>query len=290
MKFNNTNILIKFISKSVFLTLFLNQVTTTVFADEGVQTVAVVSSQIPNARVRNDLTPQVVDSVINVLRKFKRFNLVERTQMNQVMQEFKFQNSGAVEDNSAVSFGKQTGANLVALVNYNSSSARDGRDYEMSLNVNLKFVDVKTGSIVLTKQIRATSGFRDSVQLVASSLTDFERKLERELTIDFPNEGYVIKVISAQELVLDLGKNTGVTVNDEFVVFTEGEDIIHPVTKKIIKGEKLILSEGIIVSVSTDTSVMRISNLKGSPPQVGAKVQSKPKKKGFLESLEDLSR
>lgn len=254
------------------------------------ETIAVLNAQVADRRNHDNMGTQIVDSVVTVLRKFKRFNVVERAQLDSLLQEMRFQASGLVDDRSIVAVGKQSGAETVVLVTYSGAVVRDRDLSQMSLNVGVKFVDVKTGRIGISKQIRAGSGFQSSPDLLASSLSDLEQKLERVLTVEFPNNGYVIKNISTSDFLIDLGRKDGVALGDEFSIFSEGEDIVHPVTKKVLKGEKIILAEGVISSVSTDTAVLKVGSLNGSSPvTVGSRVESKPKRKGFMESLKDFS-
>lgn len=254
------------------------------------ETIAVLNAQVADRRNHDNMGTQIIDSVVTVLRKFKRFNVVERAQLDSLLQEMRFQASGLVDDKSIVAVGKQSGAETVALITYSGAVVRDREFSQMSLNVGIKFVDVKTGTVGLSKQIRAGSGFQNSPDLLPSSLNDLEQKLERVLTVEFPNNGYVIKNISNSDFLVDLGRKDGIAAGDEFVIFTEGEDIVHPVTKKILKGEKIILAEGVISSASEDTSLLKISSQNSSSPiTVGAKVEGKPKKKGFMESLKDFS-
>jgi hypothetical protein len=86
--------------------------------------------------------------------------------------------------------------------------------------------------------------------------------------------------------VIDLGKNDGLNEKDEFLVFTRGEDIVHPVTGRIIKGEKTLVTEFKVVSVAEDSAIVKVT---GSDVTLvaGMALESKPKKRGFFEALND---
>lgn len=269
-------------------------------ASASAETIAVMGAQHPDQQVAALYGQQITDSITNVTKKFKRFSLVERSQNSNIAKELKFQNSSSmIDDRTAVGIGQQSGAQLIALSSFLITASTEKvtnkkssyNKYGMGLNVNIRFVDVKTGQVVFSKQIPASSSGSDQAQLIASSLVDFERKFEREMTTAFPNFGYVIKMISESEYMIDIGRSSGASVDDVFSIYIEGEDIVHPVTKDIIKGDKNVIAEATVTSVSEQSSTVKISQIKPIPIEIGvAKVEAKPKKKGFFEAIEDFSR
>jgi len=75
-------------------------------------------------------------------------------------------------------------------------------------------------------------------------------------------------------------------VGDIFLLIERGKDIVHPVTGKVIKGAKKILSELKVTAVDDETSNVKISGDKVAL-KVGLILESAPKKAGFWESLGD---
>ena len=65
-----------------------------------------------------------------------------------------------------------------------------------------------------------------------------------------------------------------------------GEDIIHPVTGKIIKGEKTVLLELKVTRVDEETSEVKIVGSKVKL-KVGQVLESVPKKASLWESLKN---
>jgi len=94
-------------------------------------------------------------------------------------------------------------------------------------------------------------------------------------------------VLDPKQAVIDLGKADGIAEKDEFSVFERGEDIVHPVTGKIIKGEKRLVTEFKVVSVSEATAIVKLSGANVSI-KPGMALESKPKKRGFFEALNDI--
>lgn len=240
---------------------------------------------------------QITEVVTNVLGRNKHFIVVERSQLNSVMGELKLQNSGIVDDRTAASIGHQSGAQLVAISSYSSAASaqmtNQGPLYRLNITLNLRFVDVQTGAVTFTRQILSGALNGDKTALVSEAITDLSTKLEREVANAFPTVGYIIKANSESEYVVDIGKSSGVSLKDEFFLYVDGEDIVHPVTGKVIKGEKKILAEGIVISLSDETSTIRAarsgSNYASGIIEVGhTKIEAKPKKKGLWEAFKDL--
>ena len=74
--------------------------------------------------------------------------------------------------------------------------------------------------------------------------------------------------------------------SDEFVVFERGSDIVHPVSGKVIKGAKKEITEFKVVKVEDDSATVRITGPKVAL-KPGMALESKPKKRGFFEALND---
>jgi hypothetical protein len=159
--------------------------------------------------------------------------------------------------------------------------------YLTNLAVSARFVDVQTGIIGKTIEVKGGS-WADSVsQAKQSSLADLRTKLDRELANSFPLGGYIIKAVDSSSYLIDIGSESGVAVDDAFLVFTEGEDILHPVTGKVIKGERKVIGEGQVVAVQQELATIKVTKA-NAPVVVGqAKVETKPKARGFWEAVKD---
>jgi hypothetical protein len=260
------------------------------------ETIAILNSQAADPKVAAQFGRGLSDSIVNVTRKFKKFNVLERNQFSDIVKEIKFQTTSFVDDRTAVGVGQQIGAQLVGLSSFDVASSRkvyagksgSSEGFEMNLTVSVRFVDIKSGEVVFSRKVIASATSSEPSALTGATLSDFERKFERELTAEYPNAGYVIKVVSPTEVILDLGKINGVAVDDSYAIYIEGEEIVHPVTGKVMKGEKTVIAEGTIASVASDVSTLKLTGSPTAKIQVGtAKVESKPKKAGFFESLKD---
>lgn len=267
-------------------------------------TIAVLTSQNSDDRIQTILGQQVADTLSGVILKYNHFELVERAQTDALLREMKLQLTSVFDDSTVAAIGNQSGAQLVAVSSFMISSDSERNEqgaytYKMRLAVKVRFVDVATGTVEFSTDVDAgASNYSSSgpienpeSSLISGSLVDLGRKFDRVVAAQYPNLGYVIKVISQTEYLIDVGKNKGAAAKDPFIIFIEGQPIAHPVTGELLKGEKTILGEGTISVIGEDTSTLKLKKKPQRPIEVGiARVQSKPKPKGFMESLEDFTR
>jgi hypothetical protein len=147
-------------------------------------------------------------------------------------------------------------------------------------------VNVESGRIEEAFEATGASKAKTPTQGLSEVMRDLAVKLNREVSNKFPVTGYLIKVLGDKEAIIDLGKKDGVVEGDLFTLVERGEDIVHPVTHKVIKGQKRVLTELKVTSVDDETSTVKVTGNKVTL-KVGLILESAPKKAGFWESLGD---
>lgn len=271
-------------------------------ASHAAETLAVLPIKSISDQASSDMAPAVYELVSQAFAKVRRFSVVERGQLATVLNELKLQNSGIIDENTAASIGQQAGAKRVVLTTltgttgsrlddqYDKQGRVIGRKevYLTNLAVSARFVDVQTGIVGKTLEVKG-GAWADSVpQAKQSALSDLRTKLDRELVNNFPLGGYVIKTVGSDSYLIDIGSESGVANEDVFLIYSEGEDILHPVNGKVIKGERKVVGEGQVIAVQQELATIKITKADG-PIVVGqSKVESKPKARGFWEALKDL--
>lgn len=261
--------------------------------------IAVVPLRGQAAQGFGDPSDAVYQRVTASIFKTRRFTMIERAQLGAVLSEGKNQGTTAFDDASAVTLGKQVGAKIVVIGSYTTSMVRemgsyrnkDGstENYEFfpaTVTVNLRLVNVETGRIDDVIDAKGSSKEPNPTKGVSVVMDDLAKKMDREVSNHFPLTGYVIQVLDEKQAMIDLGKAEGVAEGDQFLVFERGADIIHPVSGKVIKGAKKEITEFKVVKVEDDSSTVRISGSK-VPIKPGMALESKPKKRGFFEALND---
>jgi len=240
------------------------------------------------ARTR-PLGEQLIHRIDVAYFKTGRFRVIERKQMNAILREGALQNNGIVDDSTAVTLGKQLGAKFVIVGSYNGNIARaaeieehifskDTRQlfFPAKLEVRLRMVNTEDGSIM--EPLILTAAAKDAQQSKAFELLmdAFARALDHELDLRYPLHGYVIKLLSDHELLADLGLLQGVAVGDVFLAMENGPDVVHPVTGKLIPGERRVVGEFIVTDAGPESATLK--TVSGRPPlKVGATLQRKPR-------------
>lgn len=267
-----------------------------VYADTEAPTIAIfpMKGQRTRSGVIGNPDEFVIQSVTDAFIKTKRFNVMERSQLGTVYNELKLQTTGDFDYERAVELGKQQGAKFIVLGSYDATITQEavtnnyGRveyyQYPSKFEINIRVVDAMTGKIMETVKVLARAKESEQSRSYEKLKEDVIRKIEREVANKYPLVGYVIKVLGENEALIDIGKKDGLTEDSEFSVFEYGEDIVHPVTKKVLKGEKKLITEFKVKNVGNETSTVKVSG-DSATLKVGLMLESKPKEAGFMEGM-----
>lgn len=244
--------------------------------------------------------PQIDDRVYqgisSAFLKTKRFQIAERAQIKKVFSETKFQNSGIVSEETASNLGKTMGVNFVVLGSYtygmseaaHPCQTKDGQDcswvsYPTTITVNIRLVEVESVKMTESFTVNASADQRSQTESLNEALDDLDAKSAREVFNHFPLRGFVIKVISDKKALIDLGSESGLVQGDTYQIINRGQDIVHPVTGKIIKGEKIVVGEIKVETLDPETAVVVLK--KGGPLKLAQEIESMPRKLGFWSGL-----
>ena len=204
-----------------------------------------------------------------------RFQLIERAQLNAVLSEGKFEHSGLVDDATAAKLGRQMGASFVVVGSYTGSlghsvevktgffgSKSRKESYPGHLEVRLRMVNTEDGSIREAFLVTAESTDEKGYHSYELLLDDFSKGLLAETTARFPMTGYVIKVLSEHEALVDLGRKQRLEKGASFQLVEQGADVVHPVTGKLVKGERRVLTDLKVIDVGDESSTMKVIGIK----------------------------
>lgn len=196
-----------------------------------------------------NLKESVTQKMITQLVNLRRFRVIERGAIEQVMQEQAFTLSGMVSEDTAIEVGKIVGADVIIL---GSITVEIGFG-----KVNARGIDIETGETIVAKE--ATSG--------NTSIDNIEKLVEGVAIMiynDLPLvEGYVVS-LEDDLLYLDIGSEVGVRKGTKCVAFQEGEVIKHPVSKKVLGRKVKKLGELIVVQVQEKMATARVVSQESS--------------------------
>lgn len=230
-----------------------------------------------NERLAGKVDLKMSDMLTTSIVKSGRFDVVERNKINRALSEQDLGMSGVIDEASAAAVGKLLGAEYVVFGSITSATRKDVDKFGYMLvvievGVDVRAVNTTTGKILLSesaigisesKIVKSASGVivtgavdynsayadaaRDAINKVGSAISDLS-----------PLLGFVVAV-NGRDVIIDVGEEQGVTLGDNFVLFSVQNEIIHPATGKHIGWNKMILCEVKIKSTEKVMSTGRIS-------------------------------
>jgi TolB-like protein len=157
----------------------------------------------------------VYDRLFNALVNQKRFELVERQQLEVILRELELSQTELVDEATAARIGKIVGAEgiLIGAV----------RETPQALEVFLRFIDVETGVALAAEDVYGEDlTFRAIGELMDGLAWKFRQR--------FPLlEGSVIRT-EGKRVYVDLGSKHAINKYMKLILFREGEVLKHPLT------------------------------------------------------------
>lgn len=160
-----------------------------------------------------------LDKLITGFVNSKRFKVIERAQLEKILEEQKLGLSGIIDPTTAAEIGKGIGVDAVVL----GSVTRAGN----SLSIDARLIDTENATIISAQDAYSN---QISIYQIADMVNQLAEKFKNDLPIV---EGLVINV-QGNKVTLDLGANKGLKKGMKCLVYREGDPIVHPVTKEVI--------------------------------------------------------
>jgi len=202
----------------------------------------------------------VVEQMMTTFYNLNRFKLFERTQLEKILEEQKLGMTGVLDASTAAEIGKGIGVDAIVL----GAVTRAGRNIQISA----RLIDTETAEII-------TAQDELSASTTIQELKDMVGRLASKISLDLPLvEGYVIAV-NGEDLTLDIGMNQGVKKGMKCIVYREGEEIVHPITKKILGKETQELAEVKLLQVYSAYSIGKVVGTSAGIFEIGNKVVTK---------------
>lgn len=247
-----------------------------------VQSVERAGKRVQMERVIQSLNDQLIDR-INATRKFQ---VVARSDMKEVMQEQEFASSGNIEQNdkSAAQQFKVAGVKYLLV-----STVDDFQDYietatfqgtgrsvtkrMIRLSCVGKIYDSTTGKLIESANFQTSN--KDIFQNLANTSRD--SMLSDELLVAISREmaekiaNHVIDIIFQpkvlakrdKQITINRGEGTDIAVGQIWNVFAAGEELIDPDTKESLGKEEVLVGKVKIMSVLPKTSTAEILEDRG---------------------------
>lgn len=202
----------------------------------------------------------LLDKLTTVFYNLNRFKVIERAQLEQILQEQKLGMSGIVDVSTAAQIGKGMGVDAVVC----GSIVRAGN----TASIDARLVDTETAAVI-TAQDAYTNGL--SLQSLSQMILDVANKIKNEMPMA---SGYVIS-FENDRATIDLGRLKGMRKGMKCLVYREGAPIVHPVTNEVIGKMINELCEVQFTDVFDAYAVAVITKPKNGTPLIRDRVVTK---------------
>ena len=228
-------------------------------------------------------TEAFVDMLTTALVKLKKFNVIERDRMNDLLKEQALGESGIIDESTAHKLGSVQGIDYVllgAITQYGIDKKGIGTrgllgrfDFaagreKARMTVDIKIIDVETGSIAIAETVTETAEGAKAIetrQVAASSssgqvLSDVMRKTANSVVHLIVSTLYPIKIVnlsSSGAIMLNYGSGL-LQKKQVFDVFSQGEEIIDPDTGEVLGCEEEKIGRIEVTSVQAKFSKAKV--------------------------------
>ncbi|MDO4935520.1 MAG: CsgG/HfaB family protein [Phascolarctobacterium sp.] len=260
----------------VILTLMLS-IAVSAFADKQIIAVWDIvngSGNYVGNKVAQDFKAELTTALVNS----GAFNVVERGQLKSVLREFSFQQSGMVDPATAVQIGKMSGAGLTFVGNVVTATVghQDNFVYKSvkaKVKLNYKIIDNKTGVIKISEMVEGNSSVVDGQRvntelLMYNAVKEAVEKVTAALTELNPVSACVIRT-HEKWVYINVGSENGVKVGDMYGIYSEGNNLVDPVTGDILGTEEFHIDNMKIIKVMPKYSIgVRKNNKRAVFPEM----------------------
>lgn len=203
----------------------------------------------------------MADMLTTELVKSGKYTVIERQEIQSLMDEQNLGMSGRVTEQSAAQIGKLLGVELAvvgAVTEFGQTKGGTGGSFggigigvkkqKATVAVDVRFINTSTGEIIAAENVRkeeSSSGLKISTpEFGFDNRNDFDNSLVGKATraaVDdivamiesqmqaLPWEGKII-LVQGTTLYMKPGSDSGVNVGDTFAVYSEGQELIDPDT------------------------------------------------------------
>ncbi|MFH1320506.1 MAG: CsgG/HfaB family protein [Bacteroidota bacterium] len=208
-----------------------------------------------------EVSANLTDMLITELVKTGRFIVLERSRINAILNEQKFDASQGVTAQSVVEINKLLGVQMIitgSITEFALKSEKKGGNYgyvstsstvqTARVGVDLRMVNASTGEITLAERAvseekakaggTSVGGFGSGSSTVDLTILDKAKRsaiskcvgLVAQAMDNVSWEGTVIRVNTDQTLMMKPGSSGGVKTGMKFIVYSKGTEVIDPET------------------------------------------------------------
>ena len=210
-----------------------------------------------------DLGEIVLDKMITALFNQGRFKVIERSQLDKILQEQQLGMTGVVDASTAAEIGKGIGVDAIIIGSV--AAAKSG-----AISLDARAIDTESATIIVAQD--AYSGSSD-----AQSVKNTVENLANKITSNLPLvEGTVIGINPDGTILLDAGRIGGIRKGLKCTIYQEGPELKHPITGEVLGRQTKIIAEVLIIeSLEKFSTAKVIKNETGQAVSMGDKFLTK---------------
>ena len=202
------------------------------------------------------LSETVYDNLFNVVVDQGRFDMVERQQLEALLQELKLSQTALVDPATAAKTGKVIAAEGMLLGAVTETP--------QALEVFVRFVDVESSLVLVAVDVYGED-------LTLSGMRRLMDGMAWKLQRHFPLvEGLVLDK-EGEVLLTDLSEKQGIKRSMKLIVYRDGEAVQHPRSGKMLHKPDTILGEARIIAVSPELSKATLLPSKQTRQRAGSR-------------------
>lgn len=210
----------------------------------------------------------LTDKLITELVGSRKFDLLERSRMDEIMNEHDFSNAkGMIDPSRIVQSAKMIAADYliigsVSVMNHEISYKtipyinKIQESEQSQLIVDFRIIETSTGQIVSSNDVEVKSiktnqvrKRRQNTQMSKETFDRLSRKLSKKIVLDVIDAIYPIKIAAYENgiIFLNRGQGSGIKKGDKFTVYVQGKELRDPDTGLLL-GNNESTAGAIIVS------------------------------------------
>ncbi len=220
--------------------------------------------------------PSFTAALVESFVSCRKFDVLERTRLEEVLQEVDFGQSDYGDPAKVIPFGKAAGADFVVLPEIQSLELLvEAKDVPYVDRVQLKYrgkiiarsrvVDVASTKVVsaATEEVRVERKPKPAEPFMATEIdslaVDLYRVASQRLMSRALETIYPLKLLEIKDQAVVVNRGEGaIRVGDEFTVFTFGQEYVDPDTKEPLGRSEEPIAKIKVVSVAPKTAQARI--------------------------------
>ncbi len=214
-----------------------------------------------NKGASKDLGEIILDKMITVMVNQERFKVMERAQLDKILEEQSLGSSGVIDAATAAQIGKGIGVDAIIIGSVAASASG-------AISIDARVIDTESATIIVAEDVYSGSSDAQSVKNAIENLA-------QKMTDDLPLvEGYIIR-IDGDQVILDVGRTGGLKRGMKCVIYKEGAPVKHPITGEILGKETKVLGEVLVTESFDKYCVAKTLRNEGGMLSIGDKFLTK---------------